>query len=520
MNGRAKAPGSLRVGSLNVRGCGTNEMKREMIGRMFVRRKLDVLALSETKMKGKGDSEFGPVLGRVSGVVGGRGREGVGLLLSKDMMKNVKEWCEVSSRIMWVRVQLGIEKWIFVSAYGPGSEKNEEEREMFWRKLNECIGCFRENVKVVVLGDLNARVGNEPVADVVGMCGVEGRNDSGEELIGLCLEQELLIGNTWFKKKDINKYTWERVERGVMVDRALMDYVIISRNVRHRLLDVHVYRGAAVGVSDHYLVEGRLRVAERWRPGGGRGVGRMCIRVRELRKEEKKLEYQEKISLRWERLGGMERRGMEEEWNDLQSGVLEVGAEVCGYRRVGAGRRKGCEWWNERVKEVVEEKKRLFEEWLQGRDRGVWERYREKKKECLREVKWAKRQARRREGSRMTEVFARDRAAFWRDVRKVRGGNKERIQTVKDKNGQLIVEEANVRERFKEHFEELLSLEEEREAIVSAIGGRGGMPVLGDLNDRPIERREIKEAVKEMKLEKAAGLDGITPELVKFGGKI
>ena len=39
---------TLSIGSLNVRGCSTNEMKREMIGRMFVEREIDVLALSET----------------------------------------------------------------------------------------------------------------------------------------------------------------------------------------------------------------------------------------------------------------------------------------------------------------------------------------------------------------------------------------------------------------------------------------------------------------------------------------
>ena len=245
----------------------------------------------------------------------------------------------------------------------------------------------------------------------------------------------------------------------------------------------------------------------------------MCIKVRELRKSEKRLEYQEKIRLRWERVRGMERQGVEEEWGNMKRGVLVDGAEVCGYRRVGVGKRKGSEWWNDRVKRVVEEKKRLFEEWLQGRDRGVWERYREKRKECSREVKWAKRQASRRAGSRLTEVFARDRNAFWRDIQKTRSGNKERIQAVKDRNGQLVMEEVKVRERFKEHFEELLSLEEEREAIVLAIGRRGVMPVLGELNNRPIERREIGEAVKEMKLEKAAGLDGVAPELLKFGGE-
>ena len=47
---------------------------------MYVRRKLDVLVLSETKMKWKGVRELGPVSGRVSGLDGRRGKEGVGLL--------------------------------------------------------------------------------------------------------------------------------------------------------------------------------------------------------------------------------------------------------------------------------------------------------------------------------------------------------------------------------------------------------------------------------------------------------
>ena len=39
-------------------------------------------ALSETKLKGKGEVIFGEVVSRVSGIVGGRAREGVALLLS------------------------------------------------------------------------------------------------------------------------------------------------------------------------------------------------------------------------------------------------------------------------------------------------------------------------------------------------------------------------------------------------------------------------------------------------------
>ena len=50
----------------------------------------------------------------------------------------------------------------------------------------------------VVLGDLNARVGDGEVEGVVGKYGVPGENESGERLLDICVEQELVIGNSFF----------------------------------------------------------------------------------------------------------------------------------------------------------------------------------------------------------------------------------------------------------------------------------------------------------------------------------
>ena len=74
------------------------------------------MALSETTLKGKGE---------VSGVAVGRAREGVALLLSGRLTRCVVEWKELSSRLVWVRVKIERESWVFISAYEPGSEKSE-----------------------------------------------------------------------------------------------------------------------------------------------------------------------------------------------------------------------------------------------------------------------------------------------------------------------------------------------------------------------------------------------------------
>ena len=96
---------------------------------------------------------------------------------------------------------------------------------------------------------------------VVGKYGVPGENEWGERLLDVCVEQELVIGNSFIKKKGINKYTWIRVANGRLIERALMDYVLIKRMIG-RLKDVHVFRGVAAGMSDHFLVEAEVVVAK------------------------------------------------------------------------------------------------------------------------------------------------------------------------------------------------------------------------------------------------------------------
>ena len=73
--GRVTSPQTLVLGCLNVCGCSTIESKRCEIGDMLSKRRIDALALCETKMKGKGEVVFGEVVGRVSGVERGRERE-------------------------------------------------------------------------------------------------------------------------------------------------------------------------------------------------------------------------------------------------------------------------------------------------------------------------------------------------------------------------------------------------------------------------------------------------------------
>jgi len=513
-------PQTLILGSLNVRGCGTIESKREEIGRMFDRRRIDVLALSETKMKGKCEVMFGGVVGRMSGIEGGRAREGVGLLLSDRVKQCVIEWKEVNARMMWVKLKVSGETLVCISAYGPGSERDENERNEFWKEMSECIESFGVNVNVIVLGDLNARVGDEVIDGVVGKFGVPGRNESGECLIDMCLEQEMIVGNTCFKKKNVNKWTWVRVDHGRVIDRAVMDYIIVPKRLIGRLLDVHVWRGEASGISDHFLVEGRLKVSKGWKVNGRVVCKKEVLKVSELSKKEKKDEYQRSVTEEWVVVNEESVKGVEEEWKLFYKAVQKCMKEVCGVRRVGHGIRRGSEWWNEDVKKVVKEKKSMYEEWLQKKDAVSYERYKSKRMEVKNAVRKAKREADERWGERLNESFKENSKMFWKELKRVRKGETGSEGRVKDENGKLLVKGEEVRKRWAEYFEKLLNERDEREASIVAVSDGRRMPVLSEMNGSEITEREVNEAINEMKAGKAPGMDGCAVESLKNGGVI
>lgn len=117
------------------------------------------------------------------------------------------EWKKESLQLVLVRVILGTEFWVFISTYGPGSENSEEVINGFRNNLKSCIESLKVKNKVIVLSNMNARGGKEVVECVCGRYGVVSKNESGEKLLGLCSEQELVVRKAFLENKLINKYT-------------------------------------------------------------------------------------------------------------------------------------------------------------------------------------------------------------------------------------------------------------------------------------------------------------------------
>ena len=155
---RCKANGVewVRFGAWNVRSLRGRE--EELVEEM-IKYRLKVLGVSETKLKGNGARAVGEGMCVFSGVQEGRAKAGVAVFLSKKMGKCLREWKCVSERIVKIRLRVeGV--WVsVVQVYAPTEDSKEEVKEGFYEQLQTTLREVHRQDKLIVMGDLNARVG-------------------------------------------------------------------------------------------------------------------------------------------------------------------------------------------------------------------------------------------------------------------------------------------------------------------------------------------------------------------------
>jgi hypothetical protein len=76
-----------------------------------------------------------------------------------------------------------------------------------------------------MMGDLNARTGNDRQRAHGSMGPYGGEtvvNENGQRVLEFCIENELLLGNSFFRHKRIHKVTSEAERRST---RSIIDYI-------------------------------------------------------------------------------------------------------------------------------------------------------------------------------------------------------------------------------------------------------------------------------------------------------
>ena len=195
--------------------------------------------------------------------------------------------------------------------------------------------------------------------------------------------------------------------------------------------------------------------------------------------------------------------------------------EVLGVSRGGGGRRSGAWWWNEDVREKIKEKQKAYAAFsccTSEEEKGAREvAYKVAKKLAKKAVAIAKNDAYKRvyqkletkEGEKDVFKLAKAREKKTRDLGCVR--------CIKGEDGKVLVEELEIKERWRSYFSKLFNGENEFSLRVESGVQHGHLNVR---ECSRISKEEVKEALRRMKSGKAVGPDLIPVEIWKCLGEV
>ncbi|KAK3524911.1 hypothetical protein QTP86_011511 [Hemibagrus guttatus] len=392
----------LRIGTLNV---GTG--KGRELADMMERRNVDILCVQETRWKGSKARSIGAGFKLFYYGVESK-RNGVGVVLEEEFVRNVLEVKRVSDRVMSLKLEIEGVMLNVVSGYDPQVGCELEEKERFWSELDEVMESIPTGERVVIGADFNGHVGEGNTGDeeVMGKFGVKERNLEGQMVVDFAKRMDMAVVNTYFQKWEEHRVTYKSGEE----------------EVRDR--------------EENQMVEAERRL-----------------------KEECCEEFRQKLR---QALGGQVVLPTSEV-------IRGTGRKVLG---VSYGRRKEDKetwWWNEEVQDSVQRKRLTEKKWDMDRTEENRQEYKELQRRLKREVSKAKQKAYdelytrldTREGEQDLYRLARQRDQDGKDVQQVR--------VIKDRDGRVLTSEESVQRRWKEYFEELMNEENEREKRVEGV---------------------------------------------------
>ena len=255
----------LFVGAWNVRTLQDNENNPErrtaVISKLLDAYKLDIVALSETRLADSGQLSEKEYTFFWSGRPEEEQRySGVGFAICNTLAKKLEVLPEaISDRLMTLRLPIGKKKTLLcISVYAPTMLNSYETKEKFYEDLRNVLLKTSSGDSILLLGDFNARVGNQHDAwpDVLGKHLLGNVNSNGLHLLSLCSEFQLVITNSVFQQPNKYKGTWRHPRSK---DWHTMDYIITRQSEINNVKSTRARRGTECW-SDHRLVTSELKL--------------------------------------------------------------------------------------------------------------------------------------------------------------------------------------------------------------------------------------------------------------------
>lgn len=485
--------GTLNVGSMTGKG-------RELVD-LMVRRRVNILCVQETRWMGDKAKVLAEGYKLFYSSASKDKRNGVGIVVDKDLVEEVCEVDRVNDRIMSVKVVIGNQVCRVVCVYAPQVGCSDSEKEEFWVQLDDVVMNIPGTERLYVCGDFNGHVGGRESEEyeVHGGHGYGTRNDEGGMIVEHAKAFDMRIANTFYKKREQHLITYQSGG-----NKTQIDYILCRRCFRREVRDCKVINGESV-TSQHRLLV--MDMSIRVQKGGVcRKEFQRKIKWWRLKEENVTEEYRDKVLE-----SVVEKESVESWWNANSSVIKRVASQVLGKSSgKGVPVNKEAWWWSKEVQEVIKEKKVARKNWYtSGRDEDR-EEFKRAKKRAKKAVAIAKAKAiddgykdiENNEGEMKLLRIAKAKDKESKDITV--------IKQIKDTGGKVLRNQKDIKDRWKEYFEALLNEENEREIFEEGEGNPGIV--------NQVTREEVEKAVKKMKKGKAVGADGIPVEAWKCLG--
>lgn len=471
--------------------------KEEELVQELKKKNINLAIITETKKKLQGTKEVGEYIMIYSGVKQQqRAAAGVAILVDKKWKTKIQDYTIINERILQIRLKVERGNLTVIAVYAP-EENRKEESEKFYNSLQETLEKINKNDYMIIGGDLNARIGNRPIEGVVGTNGESTLNENGKLLREFATHNRLKITNSFFRKKDIHKYTW--TARG---SKSIIDYIIVNNKLSSDVIDTTVQRGSDL-YTDHYLVIAKIRIIAKWRKRINKNLqnNQSVYKTYLLQDESIKQLYQSRLqTYLLEMPTNIE---INEEWGNISRMIHKAAEETLGKKKKFR-KRTGLKIWNDEISVAVNEKQTAYIKLLQNRTLQNENDYKEKRNKVksiskkLKEEHWDKLISNIED-----DVHGRQEMAY----KLMKYMNKEEREMA---NINVIEEH-----KWKEHYKMLWYNEEMKETIdkkENEVEEKVGIDL--------IDIKELQDVLKSFRNRKAPGIDNMNLELIKYGGTL
>ena len=388
--------------------------------------------------------------------------------------------------------------FVFVCVYAPQTNLSDFEKDRFYQMLQCTVAKIPASEQLFVCGDWNRHIGSQSTGfeEVHGGQAIGKRNTEGERVLEFLFDNQLVVGNAWFKKKLEHLVTYQSGNAATQID------VILYRwSFRKHVSNVKVIIGEELASQHRLLV---LEFPSVPKPNV-KFVPR--INVWKLRDPEKQAELSEVFKAKTQDSELSQTSLVDMRWTSLKDKLLQATKQVCGVSSNHPWRKQTW-WWNNQVEEAVREKRRCHKLCKAGGSRAAYNTAK-RTSNCV--VHQAKSEA---EKVALQKLDPRS-GDVYRLAKQMRRDNQDVMDEKPYKNDarQLSLDEESKKEAWKEHYERLLNVEfpwnQEDLSEESPVEGPS----------EPITLEIITKAITKMTSGEAAGPSGIVAEMLKPVGE-